>query len=211
MGGVGLAGGVDGFADAGGAAAGEAGGAAALGGVDVAGGADGFADAGGATEREAGGATGADGVGGVGLAGGAAGFAGAGGAAEDEAVVATGAAAALAGVDLDGCEGGDSAGKGLANRAGMGNDGGAAMPKMVLLDPGASIDFPAAGQVRVSGRCCFPQWGQGFASGFTAGSAQDYTLASQGGGEILPDYPKIHGSRTAFAANAGAWHPVADV
>jgi hypothetical protein len=183
-----------------------------LGGVDLAGGAGGLADAGGAASGEAEGAAatgGAGALGGVGLVSGAAGFADGGGAAEGEAAGATGGADALAGEG--GWESGDSAGIGLANRAGMGKEGGAAMPKMVLLDTGASIAFPVAGQVRVSGRCCFPQWGQGFASGFTAVSVQDYTLAAVGVGEILLDSPKIHGSRTAFAANPGAWHPVADV
>lgn len=54
---------------------------------------------------------------------------------------------------------------GLPKRTGMGSGGGAAMPKMVLLGLAlagpASTGLPVAGQVRVSGLCCLPQWGQG--------------------------------------------------
>jgi hypothetical protein len=48
---------------------------------------------------------------------------------------------------------------GWPKREGMGSGGGAAMPKMVLFAlavPG-SMALPVAGQVRVSGLCCFPQ------------------------------------------------------
>ena len=46
---------------------------------------------------------------------------------------------------------------GLGNPAGIGKDGGAATPKMVLPNAVLSINFPVVGQVRVSGRCCFSQ------------------------------------------------------
>jgi hypothetical protein len=58
----------------------------------------------------------------------------------------------------------------LAKPAGMAKGGGAARPTMVLPTAGFAIDFPVVGQVRVSGRCCFSQWGQGFNTGGTAGS-----------------------------------------
>jgi hypothetical protein len=48
---------------------------------------------------------------------------------------------------------------GWPKREGMGSGGGAAMPKMVLLPLAVprSMALPVAGQVRVSGLCCFPQ------------------------------------------------------
>jgi hypothetical protein len=61
------------------------------------------------------------------------------------------------------CLGSDfAAATGLGNPAGMAKLGGAARPTMVFPKVGPSSDFPVVGQVRVSGRCCFWQWGQIF-------------------------------------------------
>ena len=116
-----------------------------------------------------------------------------------------------------GCDTDPLAASGLAKRVGMGMGGGAAMPRMVLFRTAASISLPVAGQVRVSGRCCFPQWGQGFASGFTAGSAVKISLyipwrlvAAVKSCPCLSLGPRDKGW-TGFAAGAGAWHSVADV
>ena len=146
---IGFAGSAAATALAGGAAdTGLAGGAAA---TALAGGAAATALAGGAADTGlAGGA--AD----TGLAGGAADTGLAGGAA------ATGLAGGAAADDVF-CPGSDFiAAAGLGNPAGMAKLGGAARPTMVFPNVGLSSNFPVMGQVRVSGRCCFWQWGQGF-------------------------------------------------
>ena len=101
----------------------------------------------------------------MGLAGGATATALAGGAAAT--ALADGAAdmglAGGAAADDVSCWGSDFiAAAGLGNPAGMAKLGGAARPTMVLPNVGLSRGFPVMGQVRVSGRCCLWQWGQGF-------------------------------------------------
>jgi hypothetical protein len=137
---TGLAGGAAATGLAGGAFdTGLAGGAA---GTGLAGGATATGLAGGATATAlAGGATA------TGLAGGAADTGLAGGAAADD-VFCPGSAFIAA--------------TGLGNPAGMAKLGGAARPTMVFPNVGLSSNFPVMGQVRVSGRCCFWQWGQDF-------------------------------------------------
>ena len=93
---------------------------------------------------------------------------------------------------------------GLGKPAGIAKDGGAARPMMVLPTAGFAIDFPVVGQVRVSGRCCFSQWGQGFSTGGTAGSTTRARLYPGKG-------QKGQTEGSAFAAGARAWHSVADV
>ncbi len=91
-----------------------------------------------------------------------AGFSGAAAAAGlASGAAATGLAAGAAAGDVFGADS-DVAAAGLRNPAGMGIGGGAAIPKMVFPAARLSINFPVVGQVRVSGRCCFSQWGQVF-------------------------------------------------
>jgi hypothetical protein len=101
----------------------------------------------------------------TGLAGGAADTGLAGGAADagfSLGMATTGLAGGAAGADVL-CWGSVFvAAAGLGNPAGMAKLGGAAMPAIVLPNDGLSSDFPVVGQVRVSGRCCFSQWGQNF-------------------------------------------------
>ena len=154
------AGGTGALAAAAGAVAGIAGGEAeetGLAGLG-AGGDIGFAGSAAATALAGGAAdTGlAGGAADTGLAGGAADTGLAGGAA------ATGLASGAAADDVF-CPGSDFiAAAGLGNPAGMAKLGGAARPTMVFPNVGLSSNFPVMGQVRVSGRCCFWQWGQGF-------------------------------------------------
>ena len=127
-----------------------------------AGGTGGMAAAAGAVAGSAGGGAEKTGLGGLG-AGGDTGFAG--GAAAT--ALADGAAdmglAGGAAADDVSCWGSDFiAAAGLGNPAGMAKLGGAARPTMVLPNVGLSRGFPVMGQVRVSGRCCLWQWGQGF-------------------------------------------------
>ncbi len=162
---------------AGGAAGGLAGGAAGGFAGGAAGGLAGAAAAGGfAGDAAAGGFAGGAAAGGfaASAAAGLAGTAAAGGFVGDAA--AGGFAAGAAAGEAFCLDSDVVASAGFGNPAGMAKGGGAASPTMVLRDAGLSISFPVVGQVRVSGRCCFSQWGQGFAARFTAGSASRAAL-----------------------------------
>jgi hypothetical protein len=155
-------------AEGGGATANSHSGGTALGGLG-AGTAAGFA---GGAAGTTGGAAAADFAAGVAAAGLAAGAA-AGFAAGAPAVAGAAPAGFLAGAAADDAFPWDPCGAGaavLGKPAGMGKGGGAARPMTVLPIAGFAIDFPVVGQVRVSGRCCFSQWGQGFNTGGAAGS-----------------------------------------
>jgi|GEM_PF-601897 MoxR-like ATPase len=60
---------------------------------------------------------------------------------------------------------------GLRNPAGMGRGGGATLPTRIPPNVGLLINFPVVGHVRISGECCFSQWGQGFTTGLDEGGA----------------------------------------
>jgi len=168
-------------------AAGFAGGAAGTGGRAAAGFAAGATGAA-AAELAAGAAGTKGGTAAADFAAGAAATAGL--AAGAAAGFAAGAPAGfLAGAAADDAFPWDPGGAGaavLGKPAGMAKGGGAAKPTMVLPIAGFAIDFPVVGQVRVSGRCCFSQWGQGFKTGVTTGSTTRAQLYPGKGAKGLP-------------------------